>query len=55
MIESADIALITGSLTSVVNAISISKPKLRNIKQNLFDAFFVIPWVFQLRQEFSIR
>lgn len=38
-IESADIALISGSLTGVVNAISISKATLRNIKQNLFGAF----------------
>ena len=38
-IESADITLIASSIESVVDAISISKATMRNIKQNLFGAF----------------
>lgn len=38
-IESADIALMRGSLHGVVDAIAISKATVRNIKQNLFGAF----------------
>ena len=38
-IESADIALMRGSLSSVVDAIHISKATVKNIKQNLFGAF----------------
>lgn len=38
-IESADIALMRGSLTGVVDAIAISRATVRNIKQNLFGAF----------------
>jgi len=38
-IESSDITLMRGSLTSLVDAISISQATLRNIKQNLFGAF----------------
>ncbi len=38
-IESADIALMQGSIYSVVDAIHISKLTTRNIKQNLFGAF----------------
>jgi len=38
-IESADIALMRGSLYGVVNAIYISKSTTKNIKQNLFGAF----------------
>lgn len=38
-IESADIALMSGSLQGVTNAISISSATLRNVKQNLFGAF----------------
>ncbi len=38
--ESADIVLMSNSLTSVVYAISLSKKTIRNIKQNLFWAFF---------------
>ncbi|MFI9297121.1 heavy metal translocating P-type ATPase [Streptomyces gardneri] len=37
-IESADITLISGSLTGVVTAIRLSKATMRNIKQNLFFA-----------------
>lgn len=37
-IESADIALMSGSLHGVANAIEISRATLRNIKQNLFGA-----------------
>jgi Cu+-exporting ATPase len=38
-IESADIALMGGSLHGVADAIAISRATLRNIKQNLFGAF----------------
>ena len=38
-IESADITLMRGSLTSLVDAILISQATLSNIKQNLFGAF----------------
>jgi P-type E1-E2 ATPase len=38
--ESADIVLMQDSLTGVVQAISLSKATIRNIKQNLFWAFF---------------
>lgn len=39
-IEAADIVLMKNSLLDVVNAIKISKATLKNIKQNLFWAFF---------------
>lgn len=39
-IESADIILIKSDLTEVVTAIKLSKAVIRNIKQNLFWAFF---------------
>jgi Cu+-exporting ATPase len=38
-IESADIALMSGSLAGVPNAIAISRATVRNVKQNLFGAF----------------
>ena len=38
--ESADIVLMGNSLLSVANAIGLSKATIRNIKQNLFWAFF---------------
>lgn len=38
-IEAADVTLISGELTGVVNAIALSKATIRNIKQNLFWAF----------------
>lgn len=38
-IEAADIALMTGSLQSIVDLMSLSKRVMRNIKQNLFGAF----------------
>ena len=38
--ESADIVLINNSLKSVVDAVRLSKKTIRNIKQNLFWAFF---------------
>ncbi len=38
-IESADVALMRGSLHGVPDAIAVSKATVRNIKQNLFGAF----------------
>ena len=38
--ESADIVLMTGSLTGVSGAVELSRATIRNIKQNLFWAFF---------------
>lgn len=38
--DSADIVLMTGSLTGVSGAVELSKATIRNIKQNLFWAFF---------------
>jgi Cu+-exporting ATPase len=38
-ISSADVTLMRSSLTSVVDAIAISRATVRNIKQNLFGAF----------------
>ncbi|AKX59632.1 ATPase [Thiopseudomonas alkaliphila] len=38
-IEAADVVLMSGQLTGVVNALQISAATLRNIKQNLFWAF----------------
>jgi len=38
-IESADVILMSGDLRGVVNALSLSKKTMRNIKQNLFWAF----------------
>ena len=38
--ESADVVLMSGSLTGIPNAIRLSKATIRNIRQNLFWAFF---------------
>lgn len=38
-IESADVVLVSGDVTGVVNALHISRATLRNIRQNLFWAF----------------
>lgn len=38
--ESADVVLMNGSLSAVSSAIALSKATIRNIKQNLFWAFF---------------
>lgn len=38
-IESADVVLMSGDLTAVVDAIALSKATMRNISQNLFWAF----------------
>jgi Cu+-exporting ATPase len=39
-VESADVVLVGGSLTGVCDAVELSKATIRNIKQNLFWAFF---------------
>ena len=39
-VESADVVLMNGSLTAVSSAIELSKATIRNIRQNLFWAFF---------------
>ena len=39
-IESADVVLMSGSLVGVADAVRLSKATIRNIKQNLFWAFF---------------
>jgi len=39
-IESADIVLVSGDPAGVVNALRLSRATMRNIKQNLFWAFF---------------
>ena len=38
--ESADVVLMSGSLRNVANAVKLSKATIRNIRQNLFWAFF---------------
>ena len=38
--ESADVVLMSGSLLGVPNAVKLSKATIRNIRQNLFWAFF---------------
>ena len=38
--DSADVVLMTGSLSGVAAAVELSKATIRNIKQNLFWAFF---------------
>ena len=38
--ESADVVLMSGSLSGVSNAVRLSRATIRNIKQNLFWAFF---------------
>ena len=38
--ESADVVLMSGSLTGISNAIRLSRATIRNIRQNLFWAFF---------------
>ena len=39
-IEAADVVLMKDDLNDVVNSINLSKATIRNIKQNLFWAFF---------------
>ena len=54
-IESADVVLMKNDLTDVSRAIHYSKRTIRNIKQNLFWAFFTTLSAFRLRQECFIR
>jgi len=64
--EAADITLMRGELTSVADAIEMSKRTIRNIKQNLFWAFayntlgipfaalgFLAPWLAGAAMAFS--
>ncbi len=39
-VDSADVVLVSGDLTSVLDAIRLGKATIKNIKQNLFWAFF---------------
>ena len=39
-IDAADVVLMTGSLAAVSGAVELSKATIRNIRQNLFWAFF---------------
>jgi len=39
-VESADVVLMSGSLMGISNAVRLSKATIRNIKENLFWAFF---------------
>jgi len=39
-VESADVVLVKDDVTDVFNAVTLSKKTMRNIKQNLFWAFF---------------
>ena len=39
-VESAQVVLMSGSLTGVSQAIRLSRATIRNIRQNLFWAFF---------------
>ena len=39
-VESADVVLMNGSLTAVCKAVELSRATIRNIRQNLFWAFF---------------
>lgn len=41
-IESADITLLKGNLRSILKAQKLSKATMKNIRQNLFFAFFYI-------------
>jgi Cu+-exporting ATPase len=38
--ESAEVVLMSGSLSGIANAVRLSKATIRNIRQNLFWAFF---------------
>ena len=39
-IESSDVTLVSGNLSGVVSAVSLSKATFRKIQENLFWAFF---------------
>jgi len=54
-IEASDITLMSNDLTAVVDAIELSNKTMAKVKQNLFWAFFIIVWVFQLLQGCCIQ
>lgn len=49
-IESAEITLLKGDLVGIVKAMNLSAMVMKNIRQNLFFAFFIMPWVYLLLQ-----
>ena len=57
--DSADVILTKNDLNSIINLIHISKKTIRNIKQNLFWAFFyntlMIPIAMGLLKPFGIK
>ena len=54
-IESADIVLMSGELTGVTNALSLSKETMKNINQNLFGLLCITPRLFQWQRVFCTR
>lgn len=51
-IESADVVLMKSDLADVATAIQLSRSVIRNIKQNLFWAFFTTRLASQLPREY---
>ena len=49
-IESADIVLMKSDLLDAAAAVELSRATIRNIKENLFWAFFYTPWAFPWRR-----
>lgn len=54
-IESADIVLMKSDLMDAASAVSLSRAVMRNIKQNLFWAFFTMRSAFRWQQACCIR